>query len=54
MARRYVSYLERIAKAKTQEQREKLLKEAESVYGKSYVEEYFKLLLLVRQKYKLN
>ena len=34
MARRYVSYSERIAKAKTEEQRKKLLAEAEALYGK--------------------
>lgn len=44
MARRYVSYSEKIAKAKTQEQREKLLAEAKAMYGKSYVTEYLKLL----------
>lgn len=44
MARRYISYSERIAKAKTQQQRDKLLAEAEALYGKSYVTEYLKLL----------
>lgn len=44
MARRYISYSERIAKAKTDEQRKKLLAEAEALYGKSYVTEYIQLL----------
>lgn len=44
MARRYISYSEKIAKAKTEEQRKKLLAEAEALYGKSYVTEYLTLL----------
>lgn len=50
MARRYVSYAEKIAKAKTDEQRKKLLAEAEALYGKSYVTEYLALLAKQMQR----
>ena len=50
MARRYISYSEKIAKAKTDEQRKKLLAEAKALYGKSYVTEYLALLAKQMQR----
>lgn len=50
MARRYISYAEKIAKAKTAEEQKKLLAEAEALYGKSYVTEYLELLAKQMQR----
>ena len=44
MAKRYRSYAERIARAKTEKKQLQLLKEAESMYGKSYYDEYMELM----------
>lgn len=50
MARRYVSFLERISKAKTEKKRKQLLEEAKAFYGESYVEELIRLAMAVKEK----
>ena len=42
--KRYVSYAERIAKARKEADKKKLMAEAEALYGKSYIQEYNELM----------
>lgn len=44
MARKYKSYVQRIAMAKKKEERDRLMKEAEALYGRSYIEEFNDLM----------
>lgn len=44
MARKYRSYVQRIAMAKNKEERDRLMKEAEALYGRSYIEEFNDLM----------
>ena len=44
MARKYRSYVQRIAMAKKKEERDRLMKEAEALYGRSYIEEFNDLM----------
>lgn len=44
MARKYKSYVQRIAMARKQEDRDRLMKEAEALYGRSYIEEFNDLM----------
>lgn len=45
MARKYRSYAQRIAMAKKKEERDRLMKEAEALYGRSYIEEFNDLMI---------
>lgn len=45
MARKYRSYVQRIAMAKKKEDRDRLMKEAEALYGRSYIEEFNDLMI---------